>query len=291
MKHVYFTCLMCLIISTTTTAQRTSELFQTELRFLDGSVPQSGSIYALDRFFIQDDFNFVQGINGQLSAGDDLQFSIFSRDGLTIGQFAQTPALSVTYGLEDLVFRFSTDSFDNWSIGTADEGTDRKSLNIREAFGSDAISDEIALHIEPWTTFDGIQIGIGTEDPSETLDVDGAIKVREITLDPEPNVIYGNSTPLAYGRLNGNALAEPSFGVTSITKTAPGRYTIVIDNGGTINSNIFFTASMFDANQLGFISHFPPNGNTISVRTTDQFGTDTDRSFDFVVFGTPAVDD
>ena len=115
--------------------------------------------------------------------------------------------------------------------------------------------------------------------------------MRETTPNPEPNVIYGNSTPLAYGRLNGNELAEPSFGVTSITKTAPGRYTIVIDNGGLNNGNILFTATMFNTNQLGFISHFPSEGNTITVRTTDQNGIDTDRAFDFVVFGTPVVDD
>ena len=273
MKHVYFTCLMCLIISTTTTAQQTSELFQTELRFLDGSVPQSESSYGLSEMFIT----------------DATRASRLLTSGLLVFRGDLSPFLQTTYGYEELEFSSIGDGFfDDWFIGTNTEGTTRRSFSIREESGLfDDPLEGVALHIEPMTETDGHKIGIGTQDPSETLDVDGAIKVRETTVDPEPNVIYGNSTPLAYGRVNGNQLSGQTFGVTSVTKTATGRYTIVIDNGGSI----FFNATMFDTQTVGFISFFQTSFNTITVRTTDQFGADTDRGFDFVVFGTPAVDD
>jgi len=286
MKHLFLliTSSLC-FITWTTNAQQTSELIQTDLKFLDGSIPQSFSNYSLSNFHIQSDFNFITGSNGSLSAGEDLQYSVLDKMGLSIIQNLQIPSLSASYGLDNLVFRSNAaNSFDNWTIYTSTEGTDRKSLNIIESFGNDDISTELALHIEPWNILDGIQVGIGTDDPTETLEVAGAIKIQETTDNPTPGVIYGNSAPLAYGFFNQVTSDAFGYGIESITKTATGRYTVVIDNPGDFP---FFTGTIFDTNRLGFISHFVVNANTINVRTTNESGTDTDQTFSFVIHGTP----
>ena len=76
-----------------------------------------------------------------------------------------------------------------------------------------------------------------------------------------------------------------AYGVSSYTKTATGRYTLVLDN--PVSGSAIFNATIYDTNVLGFISSFANDSTTITIRTTDKDGVDTDRTISFVVYGIP----
>jgi len=289
MKHFFkFIILFFVAAQFNISAQSTSELKNDKLEIIDPTVPNSYAEYGLNSFRVQNDFNYVSGGFGELQAGSDLQFSILSSSGLSVLQNLSDPSLSSNYGLSSLNFNynsFANDAFDDWSIYTTDEGNNRRSLTISEVFGSSVIPTQgVGLHLSPGDSNTGdVYVGVGTFTPSEKLEVDGAVKVNETTDNPQPNVVYGNSTPVAYGVHNFGV--TDGYGITSVTKTATGRYTIVFDN--PISGNRYFSATPFDTNTVGFISYFSPNSNTITVRTTNAAGVDTDRAFSFFIYGTP----
>ncbi|MEX0811857.1 MAG: hypothetical protein WD048_06550 [Chitinophagales bacterium] len=129
-------------------------------------------------------------------------------------------------------------------------------------------------------------VGLSISNPQEKLDVNGAVKIQQNTTNPQPRTVYGNSTPIAYGFADylGN-LGSNSYGVASMTRTATGRYTLVLDNPAS--GAIVFNATMWDTNVYGFINYYPTNSTTITIRTRNGSGTDTNQGFSFVVYGTP----
>lgn len=186
------------------TAQTDSELSDTNLQYTDTSMPQSGANYGLTNFRIQTGFNFVQGLNGQLSAGSDLMTSTIGGNGLFINQFATIPALNSNFQIDQLNFNYvgtpgglGAPNIDHWTIGTIDEGPNRKSLSITETFGDDAIALETALYIKAWDIFEGgNNVGIRTDTPTEALDVNGKIA---LTSDPGNEMIIINSDRYIHG--------------------------------------------------------------------------------------------
>lgn len=131
---------------------------------------------------------------------------------------------------------------------------------------------------------DGVQgVGIGTSNPTEKLEVNGAVKVSGTTSNPLPRTLYGNAIPLAYGFIYFDGALSGDFGVSSVTKTGTGRYSIVLENPSS--GNVSFVANMWDTNALGFISYYQNSSTLITVRTTGVSGVDQNQGFSFIVFG------
>lgn len=159
-------------------AQTESELKNDQLFIFDPTGnPMSGAIYGYNNFSVQEDFNFVSGKNGVLTAGDDLQNTTISKFGMNIQEFVVNPELRASYGLSGLNFTFTNDLggiaplFDQWDINmvTDIDDSNRKSLAITEFFGDDAIFIAPAIFLKASNFSDGVHVGLGTEEPKTKL--------------------------------------------------------------------------------------------------------------------------
>ncbi len=188
-KQQFFITSIILFLALTVSAQSESELTPNQLSIIDPSTPMKGAIYGLNSFSIQDDFNFVSGQNGQLTAGSDLMNTTIGTNGLFVQQFAQDPAQSSTFGVNNLSFNYNeigNNFSDQWTISSFDEPTltSRRSLGIYENFGDDFIVAEPVMYFKASEVLNGgAKVGVGTETPQEKLDVNGKLMVSANTDD------------------------------------------------------------------------------------------------------------
>jgi len=129
-------------------------------------------------------------------------------------------------------------------------------------------------------------VGINNSSPQEQLDVNGAIRVQDTTVNPEPNRIYGNSMPLAYGEVSGggNLTSNSFYGVDSVNKIGTGQYKIWLNNAYTNWPSVSINAYKPSAPLIGTYS---ANGssNEITIYIWDLNGNNNDNYFSFVVYG------
>lgn len=196
----------------------------------------------------------------------------------------------------------SFDSNQDNSLTVASSGGNlyKSSIKLRhfnDTYGWTLQSNEILNSFQIKNSFDGLfqdeprltinfdgNVGIGTENPTEELEVNGAIKISQQTASPEPRTFYGNSAPIAYGFMTFDGNIASSYGVASGSRTSTGRYNINLSN--PVSGNCVFIANMWDTNALGFISYFQNTASLITVRTTGVTGVDQNQGFSFVVYGT-----
>lgn len=130
-------------------------------------------------------------------------------------------------------------------------------------------------------------VGIGTATPAEKLEVNGAVKVEQKTLNPSPNTVYGNTGPIAYGDMGGpgpNVALNTGYGVASVTKTGVGTYEITLQNGFSGQPIVLLTS--WDTQRALLGSYYPFGGNKVSVKFRNlTTGAAEDCYFSFVMFG------
>jgi len=131
------------------------------------------------------------------------------------------------------------------------------------------------------------RVGINTADPQSRLDVNGAVRVQDTTVNPEPKRIYGNSTPLAYGRIDvGGGIEENAYGIQSVDNPSTGVYEVTLQN--SFQPDVAISLTSFDSSSPEVLTYEPTNtGNMIIVHAFDITGTQTDTAFSIVVYGNP----
>jgi len=131
------------------------------------------------------------------------------------------------------------------------------------------------------------RVGINTADPRSRLDVNGAIRVQDTTSMPEPKRVYGNSTPLAYSRINiGGDMEENAYGIESVNNTSTGVYEVTLQN--SFHPDVAISLTSFDSSSPEILTYEPTStGNTIIVHAFDITGTRINTAFSIVVYGNP----
>jgi hypothetical protein len=136
---------------------------------------------------------------------------------------------------------------------------------------------------------DNDNVGINTEDPKERLDVNGAVRVQDTTSNPEPNRVYGNSMPLAYGEIDesGN-LQDGSYGIELVRSPQLSNffeYEITLQNEFK-NSPAVIITTHDDDGDASAAEYSIEDSRTIHVTITgNENNTTTTSTFSIVVYG------
>mgnify|MGYP006276498817 CR=1 FL=1 len=129
--------------------------------------------------------------------------------------------------------------------------------------------------------------GINTSYPEEQLDVNGAVRVGDTTVNPEPRTVYANSTPIAYGEIGSyGSVYSGSYGIASVNKVATGEYDITLRNGFSEYATVSITT--FDSGSPE-IATYASNSDTnlITVNIWDMTSSRTNSRFSIIVYGLP----
>ncbi len=113
------------------------------------------------------------------------------------------------------------------------------------------------------------------------------IEVRETTDAPIPNRIYGNSTPIAYGFIQGSGNLATDYGVLSVNVLTTGVYEVTFDR--TFVGYPVITATTWnntpDTEVITYQATSGGGGNTITFRIVDENNTAVSSDFSFVIYG------
>ncbi len=120
----------------------------------------------------------------------------------------------------------------------------------------------------------------------------GAIELETTTNSPKAKSVYGNSTPIAHGFIEGDSI-RGDYGLQSVTKISTGVYEIQLDNG-FVDPPVVQTTPQIDgvigrANTVYY--KYDVSSQTITITyVQDVFSGDPspiDRDFSIVVYGAP----
>jgi hypothetical protein len=132
-------------------------------------------------------------------------------------------------------------------------------------------------------------LGIKTTNPQSELHVNGEVRVDETTSSPEPKTIYGNSFPLAYGVITsgGMVYSGSGYGISSVSRTSTGVYSITLTNGWSGNPVVMATSYNSAPNDEIVTYAASADDNVITINVANGSGTAFSSAFSFIVFGTP----
>lgn len=164
-------------------------------------------------------------------------------------------------------------------------GTIKASIDVQATFDIEAGRDVLAA--DDVIATDDVEVGDDLRVGDNVL-VNGLVQIQQTTTLPAPNVVYGNSMPLAYGAINGLfANLYTTYGITSVADVGVGSYRITLQNDWAFTPIVIVTClnnSPSDENATY---------NTVSG-TTNQIdvhiyrnGVPAVSDFSIVVFGTP----
>ena len=131
-------------------------------------------------------------------------------------------------------------------------------------------------------------VGIKTGSPQEDFDVNGAVRVQDTTVNPEPNRIYGNTTPIAYGFIQGFSVfaRETSYGIKSVSSPSNGVYEVTLRNG--VQNYPTVSINTYDNSGPEIATHeVNPDSKVITVYIWDTAGNPISSDFSIVVYGLP----
>jgi len=132
------------------------------------------------------------------------------------------------------------------------------------------------------------QIGINAVIPEEQLDVNGPVRIRDSTTNPEPGRVYRNSMPLAYASVSASGtIREGSYGIDLVTHPDPGDYVIILDNHWQTDQpvvNVSLNIEFADNYNVAYDAYDP---NEIHVDVANDSGVGRDNAFSIVVYGIP----
>lgn len=123
------------------------------------------------------------------------------------------------------------------------------------------------------------------DDDGDGVIVEEQLTINNTTSSPQPNTLYGNSMPLAYGYVqSGGGLSGGSYGISSATRIGNGQYRVTLSNTPTGTTIPIVTCYDLNSLETGVIAG--NLGNTIEVNTFNGSGNPTNTNFLIVVFGT-----
>ncbi len=120
---------------------------------------------------------------------------------------------------------------------------------------------------------------------SGNISTQGNIRINQTTAAPQPNRVYGNSVPVAYGSISPAGIIRTGYGITSVNKTATGVYEIIIDN--SLLDNTFLSASVtaYSPGSPVICTYGTSTQDSFSIYCWDGVsGNPVDREFTFVVW-------
>ena len=118
-------------------------------------------------------------------------------------------------------------------------------------------------------------------------DFNGPVRVQGNTTSPQPNTMYGNTMPLAYGVITYGGGISTDYGIASVTKPSTGEYVITLDNSYVGDPVVLVTSFNSSADTELFTYESTNGGNTITVRCVDENNNPIGSMFSILVFGTP----
>lgn len=138
--------------------------------------------------------------------------------------------------------------------------------------------------------FSGNTNGGGYSGPYLTISRDAGtstfsngVEVEETTQSPEPNTLYGNSGPLAYGYFSGTNITT-EFGISSITSSGVGVFAVTLDNAW-LGSPVVVATSLNNSADTESITYSTTGNNIINIRIVDENNNPVTSNFSMVVYG------
>jgi hypothetical protein len=130
-------------------------------------------------------------------------------------------------------------------------------------------------------------VGINNSNPQEQLDINGAIRVQDTTVNPEPGRVYANSTPIAYGDISSSgSIISGSYGIASVNRVATGDYDITLRNGVSEYATVSITT--YDSGSPEIATYESSyNTDQITVHIWDMTSSKINSRFSIVVYGLP----
>lgn len=123
---------------------------------------------------------------------------------------------------------------------------------------------------------------------SGKISTEGSVEVNLTTTSPNANTVYGNSLPIAFGKISENGGIDSGYGITSVEHEATGTYLITVDNpaGGTVSLVPMITPFTSPAATPEITGYQEVSSNSFRVAIRLQSSAAlTDSVFSVVVFG------
>ena len=113
----------------------------------------------------------------------------------------------------------------------------------------------------------------------------GSLEVNATTTAPQPNRVYGNSLPIAFGKFFNDGTIDSGYGITSVTNPSTGVYLVTLDNSASSSSDLIPMISPFTASGLGeTVGYNPISANSFEVKIFDANGDPTSSAFSIIAF-------
>ena len=261
----------------------------TEKLDVDGTIKSRDLAGAGQRNVVADaDGNLLIGASsGGSSLWEENDSDIFFNSG-NVGVGTESPLAQFhVNAASGHVMRLETSTSDTWASYYTTEGyigysgvfTGNKDMD----FGTGAINNDGKVHLvtkaspKLTVTADG-NVGIGTQNPAEKLEVNGNIKTRGEVHGPDTG--DSNMLAICYGTILSNGNISSGSDNFTIARTAEGKYRIKIDGESYI---IWDYPTVVSRNGLGFVENSSVGGELL-IDTFDIAGTSADAIFSFVVF-------
>ncbi len=120
----------------------------------------------------------------------------------------------------------------------------------------------------------------------DNLEVQGNIEISSgATSTPAAGHIYRNSGPMAYGYISSAGNITTDYGISSVTKTATGSYTIVLDNDFTVNPVVMVTPYSSIAGLSYTATYWAQFPNKILVNIINESEVNEDQPFSLMIMG------
>ncbi len=116
-------------------------------------------------------------------------------------------------------------------------------------------------------------------------DFNGPVRVQGNTSSPQPNTIYGNSLPLAYGEITSIGNVNGGYGIASVSNSSTGVYVITLSNSWS-GVPVVLATSYNNTNDTEILTYSYSGSNQITIRCVDENNNPISTGFSILVFGT-----
>lgn len=115
----------------------------------------------------------------------------------------------------------------------------------------------------------------------------GSIELETITSQPAPSTVYGNSTPLAYGVVNGFSELTTAYGIDSMSIPSLGTYRFKLSNPFFGHAVVQATRILPAVSSTNVNTTTTSGGDLVTIFFGDNSGSGQSPAFSFVVYGIP----
>ncbi|CAM3278487.1 hypothetical protein [Aequorivita lipolytica] len=118
-----------------------------------------------------------------------------------------------------------------------------------------------------------------------TLQTYGHLGVFQTTTTPALNRIYGNSVPVAFGKIATGGSIVSGYGITSVTRTGTGIYLVTLDISAATSDALIPLITPNTASGAGEITGFNQvSANSFEAKIFNENGAAKDSAFSVVIF-------